>query len=74
MNEKHYLMEGNSLRLLYGVGGPLIAALALICGALVLGAEWLVIPMMVAVFALTAVVTIGFTHMLGDDDGHTDEQ
>jgi len=74
MNSKHYLLEGDSLRLLYGVGGPLIAGLVVIIAALVLGSEWLVIPMMLAVFALTATVVIGFGHMISDDDGRTDER
>ena len=59
--------EGDS-RLLYGMGGPLLVALAIICARLVAGAEWLVIPMMLTVVALTGVVLVGFSRMLKDED------
>ena len=59
--------EGDS-RLLYGMGGPLLVAVAFIV-AFMLSPSWLfLVGIMACVFVLTAVVLTGFSHML-DEDG-----
>ena len=59
--------EGDS-RLLYGMGGPLLAAVALII-AFMLSPSWVFLAgIMACVFVLTAVVLTGFHHML-DEEG-----
>lgn len=59
--------EGDS-RLLYGMGGPLLFAVALIVGFMLTPSWWLLAGMMLTVFALTALVLTGFRHMI-DEDG-----
>ena len=58
--------EGDS-RLLYGMGGPLLVAVALIVGFMLTPSWWLLAGMMLAVFALTAVVLTGFNRMIAED-------
>ena len=58
--------EGDS-RLLYGMGGPLLVAVALIV-AFMLSPSWILLAgIMACVFVLTAVVLTGFSHMLEED-------
>ena len=59
--------EGDS-RLLYGMVGPLLLAVALIVGFM-LSPSWVFLAgIMGCVFVLTGVVLTGFNHML-DEDG-----
>jgi hypothetical protein len=59
--------EGDS-RLLYGMGGPLLLAVALIV-AFMLSPSWVFLAgIMGCVFVLTAVVLTGFSRMI-DEDG-----
>jgi hypothetical protein len=59
--------EGDS-RLLYGMGGPLLVAVALII-ALIISPSWVLLAgLMACVFVLTAVVLTGFSRML-DEEG-----
>ena len=59
--------EGDS-RLLYGMGGPLLLAVALIVGFMLSPSWWLLAGIMLSVFALTALVLTGFGRMLDEDD------
>ena len=67
----HYQHTEGDSRLLYGMGGPLLLAVALIVGFMLTPSWWLLAGLMATVFALTALVLTGFNHMLaedGDDD------
>lgn len=68
MQKIEYQHTAGDSRMLYGMGGPLLAAVALIVGAFVIGEVWLVPVMMLSVFALTALVLWGFSHMLDEDE------
>jgi hypothetical protein len=57
--------EGDS-RLLYGMGGPLLAAVALIVGVFLTGEAWLLPILFVALFVLTGMVLNGLWKMLGE--------
>ena len=63
--------EGDS-RLLYGMGGPLLLAVALIVGFMLSPSWWLLAGIMLSVFALTALVLTGFGRMLDEDDEVTE--
>ena len=63
-----YQHTAGDSRMLYGMGGPLLAAVALIVGFFLIGEMWLMPFMMLAVFALTGLVLWGFSRML-DEDG-----
>ena len=62
--------EGDS-RLLYGMGAPLLLAVVLIVGFMLSPSWWLLAGIMLSVFALTALVLTGFSHMI-DEDGDED--
>lgn len=64
---EYHHTEGDS-RLLYGMGGPLLLALALII-AFMLSPSWIFLAgIMGSVIVLAAVVLTGLNHML-DEDG-----
>ena len=56
------------MRMLYGVGVPFVVMTGLIIAALVLESIWLTAVLMVLIVAFTAVVLIGLSHMLDDED------
>ena len=56
------------MRLLYGMGVPLLLMVALIIGAFLLEAVWLTAVLMAFVVAFAVVVLIGLNHMLDDED------
>ncbi len=68
-----HLVDSDDIRVLYGVGVPLVAALVVIGVFLAVGEMWLMPAMMLVVFALTAVVTIGLNAMLSDSGDGDDE-
>jgi hypothetical protein len=68
MRKIEYEHTAGDSRLLYGMGGPLLVALALIAGFLITGEMWLLPIMMVSVLVLTGLVLWGFSHMLEEDD------
>jgi archaellum biogenesis protein FlaJ (TadC family) len=72
MQKIEYQHTAGDSRMLYGMGGPLLAAVALIVGCFLIGEVWLIPLMMIAVFALTGLVLWGFSHML-DEDGDEPE-
>ncbi len=57
------------LRMIYGVGVPFLAMTGLIGAALVVGAVWLTTVLMALIVVFTAVVLVGLSHMLDDEDG-----
>ena len=68
MFKLHYQHTEGDSRLLYGMGGPLLVAVALIAAFMVSPSWILLAGIMVCVFVLTAVVLTGFSRML-DEDG-----
>ncbi len=68
MQKIEYQHTSGDSRMLYGMGGPLLAAVLLIVGFFLIGEMWLMPVMMLTVFALTGLVLWGFSHML-DEDG-----
>ena len=56
------------MRLLYGMGVPLLLMTALIIGAFLLESVWLAGVLMVFIAAFTVVILIGLNHMLDDED------
>ena len=56
------------MRLLYGMGVPLLLMVALIIGAFLLEAVWLTAVLMFLIAAFTVVILIGLNHMLDDED------
>ena len=78
MTRKHlyhridYRHTGGDSRLLYGMGGPLLVAIALICAVLITGELWLVPILMLAMLVLTGMVLMGLSYML-DEDGDSDD-
>ena len=52
------------MRMLYGMGAPLIVMTFLIIGALVLEAIWLTAILMAILVAFTVMILIGITHLL----------
>ena len=71
MQKIEYRHSAGDSRMLYGMGGPLLAAVVLIVGFFLIGEMWLMPLMMLAVFVLTGLVLWGFTNML-DEDGDED--
>ena len=68
MFKLQYRHTAGDSRLLYGMGGPLLVAVALIV-AFMLSPSWILLAgIMGCVFVLTAVVLTGFSHML-DEEG-----
>jgi hypothetical protein len=59
---------GAELRLIYGLGVPMLAAVGIIVAALVADAMWLIPVALLAVIGITVVVIAGFSEMLGEDD------
>ena len=57
------------LRMLYGMGVPVLVMTGLIIAALVLQTVWLAAVLMVLIGVFTAVVFVGLNHMLDDEDG-----
>ena len=57
-----------SERLLYGLGVPFLAFVALICVFALTGEAWLLVPLMLVLFTLLAVVMSGILRMLGEDE------
>ncbi len=64
-----YQHTAGDSRMLYGMGGPLLAAVALIVAFFAIGEMWLLPVMMLVVFALTGLVLWGFSHMLDEEGG-----
>jgi hypothetical protein len=62
---EYHHTEGDS-RLLYGMGGPLLAAVALIVGVFLIGEAWLLPVLFLALFVLTGMVLNGLWRMLGE--------
>ena len=67
-----HLLETGDLRLIYGLGVPLLVVVAGVSALAVAHATWLVIPLMAMVVALTGIVLVGIAQML-DDSGDRDE-
>ena len=68
MQKIEYQHTAGDSRMLYGMGGPLLAAVALIIGFFLIGEMWLLPFMMLAVFALTALILWGFGNMLDEEE------
>ena len=66
------VLETCDLRLIYGLGVPLLVVVAGVSGVAVAHATWLVIPLMTMVVALTGIVLVGVAQML-EDGGDGDE-
>ena len=62
------------LRLMWGFALPLVFALIIICAFLFTGEMWLLPVMMLVVFALTALVTVGFNQLLADSAEEQDDE
>ena len=66
------VLETGDLRLIYGLGVPLLVVVAAVSGLALAHAAWLVIPLMTMVVALTGIVLVGVGYML-DDNGDGNE-
>ena len=66
------VLETGDLRLIYGLGVPLLVVVAGVCAVAVAHSTWLVIPLITMVVALTGIVLVGVAQML-DDSGDRDE-
>lgn len=66
------VLETGDLRLVYGLGVPLLAVVAGVSGVAIAHAAWLVIPLITMVVALTGIVLVGVAYML-DDSGDGDQ-
>ena len=73
MLKPQYQHTAGDSRMLYGMGGPFLLATGLIIAVLLIGEMWLIPFMMLAVFALTALVVWGFSHML-DETGDEEDR
>ena len=62
------------LRLIWGFALPLVAGLVLIAAFLFVGEMWLLPALMLVVFALTAIVTVGFNQLLSDPEEEQDDE
>jgi fatty acid desaturase len=60
--------SAGDLRLIYGLGIPLVAMVGFIAAAAVAGQVWLIAPLMLLVLGMTAIVLVGFAQMLDDGD------
>jgi hypothetical protein len=60
------MLETGDLRLVYGLGGPLLVVVAGVSAVAAAQATWLVIPLMAIVVALTGIVLAGVARMLAD--------
>jgi hypothetical protein len=70
LNERvERVLETGDLRLVYGLGVPLLVIVAGVSALAVAHATWLVIPLMTMVVALTGIVLVGVARMLDDDGG-----
>ena len=68
MQKIEYQHTAGDSRMLYGMGGPLLAAVALIIGFFLIGEMWLLPLMMLAVFALTGLILWGLGNMLDEEE------
>ena len=68
MQKIEYQHTAGDSRMLYGMGGPLLAAVALIIGFFLIGEMWLLPLMMLAVFALTGLILWGLGKMLEEEE------
>ena len=66
------VFEAGDLRLVYGLGVPLLVVVAGVSALAVVHATWLVIPLMAMVVALTGIVLVGVARML-DEGGDGDQ-
>jgi hypothetical protein len=62
------------LRLVWGFALPLVFALLVIGAFFLVGEMWLLPAMMLVVFGLTAMVTVGFNQLLGDSEETQDDE
>jgi hypothetical protein len=72
MRKLEYHHTAGDSRMLYGMGGPLLVAVALIIGLLLIGDMWVIPLLMLSVFALTGLVLWGIGHMLDEQEGEHD--
>ncbi len=62
------LFGSGDLRMIYGMGTPVVGMTLLIIAALVIGETWLVAPLMALIAVSTAVVLMGINYMLDEDE------
>jgi hypothetical protein len=59
---------GADMRLIYGIGVPMLATIGFIIGLAVSGQSWMVIPVVAFLLVTLAVVVFGLYGMLDEDD------
>lgn len=67
------LLQSGDMRLIYGMAVPLLIVVGLVIALAISGQTWLVIPLILVVIILTAVVMIGISQMLGDDENDEED-
>jgi hypothetical protein len=63
------LTGSGDLRLIYGMGVPFFLTIVVECVMIATSSAFLVIALFPMIFALTAVVLLGLSKMLADEDG-----
>ena len=68
LNDRVERITGADIRLLYGLGVPMLAATGFIIAYLLTDSLWLLAPVLLFIFLVTGVVIVGILQMLDESD------
>jgi hypothetical protein len=68
LHERIARRVGADVRLLYGIGVPMLATIGFIVALAVSGQSWMVVAVIAFLIVTLGVVVLGFYGMLGEDD------